>query len=90
MFARGDIVTGVVKDVILVPKDAIDERKGTQSVFTVGPNKTVTRHIVSVIRENRNYVQVQVPTDLQPGDVVVTQGRQNLQQGAKVQIGKGN
>lgn len=88
MFARGEIVTGVAKDIILVPKDAIDERKGTQSVFTVGPTKIATRHIVSVIRENPGYVQVQTPTDLQPGDVVVTGGRQNLQQGSKVQLGK--
>ena len=84
MFARGEIVTGLAKNVLLIPKDAIDDRKGTQSVFTVGPNKKVTRHIVNVIRENRNYVQVQTPTDLQPGDIVVTQGRQNLQQGSKV------
>lgn len=89
MFARGEIVTGVAKDILLVPKDAIDERKGTQSVFTVGPTKTVTRHIVGVIRENRDYVQVRTPTDLNAGDVVVTGGRQNLQQGSKVQVGNG-
>jgi HlyD family secretion protein len=90
MFARGDIVTGTAKGVILVPKDAIDERKGTQSVFTLESNKTVARHIVSVVRENPNYVQVQMPTDLQPGDVVVTQGRQNLQQGSRVQAAGNN
>ena len=89
MFARGEIVTGVASNVLIVPKDAVDERKGTQSVFTVSPNKTVTRHIVNVVRENRNYVQIQIPTDLNPGDVVVTQGRQNLQQGSKVQLGSG-
>lgn len=86
MFARGEIVTGTARSVLLVPKDAIDERKGTQSVFTVGSKKTVTRHIVRVIRENRDYMQIQTPTDLQVGDIVVTQGRQNLQQGIKVQV----
>jgi multidrug efflux pump subunit AcrA (membrane-fusion protein) len=68
----------VSRDVLLVPKDAVDESKGTQSVYTVQPDKTVRRHIVSVIRENRDHVQVQTPTTLKPGDIVVTQGRQNL------------
>lgn len=90
MFARGEIVTGVSRGVLLVPKDAIDESKGTQSVFTVQPDKTVRRHVVSVIRENRDHVQVQTPTDLKPGDIVVTQGRQNLRnvpKEAKVLVG---
>jgi RND family efflux transporter MFP subunit len=85
MFARGNIITGISRNAILIPKDAIDERKGTQSVFTVSADKTVKRHIVNVIRENRFYVEVQAPTDLQVGDIVVTQGRQNLQGGGKVQ-----
>jgi HlyD family secretion protein len=83
MFARGEIVTGVSRDVLLVPKDAIDEAKGTQSVYTVQRDRTVRRHIVSVIRENRDHVQVQTPTTLKPGDVVVTQGRQNLRNAQK-------
>jgi RND family efflux transporter MFP subunit len=89
MFARGEIITGTARNVLLVPKDAIDERKGTQSVFTVGAKRTVARHIVEVIRENRDYVQIQTPTDLKVGDVVVTQGRQNLQQGTKVLLSNG-
>lgn len=89
MFARGEIVTGTAKDVLLVPKDAIDERKGTKSVFKVASDNKVTRHIVNVIRENRDYVQVQMPTDLSGGDVVVTQGRQNMQQGTKVMLSNG-
>lgn len=85
MFARGSIVTGTQKDILLIPKDAIDNRKGTQSVFTV-ENNTATRHIVNVIRENRHYVQIQTPSKLEAGDTVVTEGRQNLQQGVKVKI----
>lgn len=85
MFARGNIVTDILHNTLLVPKDAIDERKGTQSVFTLSSNNTVKRHIVEVIRENRDFVEIQMPTDLKSGDVVATQGRQNLQDGAKVQ-----
>ena len=86
MFARGEVVTGALKNVLLISKDAIDERKGTQSVFTVKPDGTVKRHIVEVIRENRNYVEIQSPNDLNAGDTVVTQGRQNLQEGTKVHV----
>lgn len=89
MFARGSIVTGTLKDILLVSKDAIDNRKGTQSVFAIKDN-TATRHIVNVIRENRHYVQIQTPTKLEAGDTVVTEGRQNLQQGAKVKIETSN
>ena len=88
MFARGTIVTATSKDVLLVPKEAIDDRKGTLSVFTVGNNNTVTRHIVNVIRENRDYVQIQLSAGVKAGDLVVTEGRQNLQQGLKVRIEK--
>jgi len=86
MFARGEIIIGVEKNIMLVPKDAVDQRKGTQSVFTVGQDKTVKRHIVTVVRENRDYVQIQTPSDLKEGDVVVTEGRQNLQDGTKIQV----
>lgn len=89
MFARGEIVTGISKNILLVPKDAVDERKGTQSVFTVTSNKTVKRHIVTVLRENRNYAQIQTPNDLKLGDIVVTQGRQNLQEGSKIRVENG-
>jgi hypothetical protein len=46
-----------------------------------------------VIRENKDYVQLQTPTDLKIGEMVVTQGRQNmrnLQAGAKVRLGGGD
>lgn len=87
MFARGQIVTGTSVNALLVPKDAVDDRKGTQSVFTTESKNRVKQHIVSVIRENRSYVQVET-TDLKPGDTVVTQGRQNLQDGTKVAVSK--
>lgn len=93
MFARGEIVTGISTGILLVPKDAIDENKGTQSVYTVEPNKTVKQHIVAVIRENDDYVQLQMPTDLKIGETVVTQGRQNmrnLQAGSKVRLDGGD
>jgi cell shape-determining protein MreC len=34
--------------------------------------------------ENSQFAQVEVPGDLKVGDIVVTQGHQNLQEGTKV------
>jgi len=89
MFARGWVTVGFARDVLLVPKDAIDDRKGTKLVFTVDQKKRVAkRHEVRVVRENLNYVQIAQPTDLKLGDVVVTEGRQGLNEGTKVYLGK--
>lgn len=89
MFARGQIVTGTEKNILLVPKDAVDERKGTKSVFSIDSKNTAKRIIIEVLRENRNYVQIQLPTDLKAGDLVATQGHQNLQDGSKVLVSTG-
>ncbi|MCL5104685.1 MAG: efflux RND transporter periplasmic adaptor subunit [Armatimonadetes bacterium] len=89
MFARGEIVTGISSNVLLIPKDSVYESKGTQMVFTLGPKNIVKRHIVTVVRENRHDVEIQTPTTLKAGDVVITQGRQNLQDGVKVLVENG-
>lgn len=104
MFARGEIVVGVGRGVLLVPKDAVEERRGTKMVFTVS-KKTVEiparngkparrqvidvahRHDIDVVHENREFVQVRRPTQLRAGDVVVTRGRQNLQDGTRISVG---
>lgn len=86
MFGSGHIVTGVSKDILLVPKDAIDVRKGTSSVFVVQPDNTVKRVVIEVLRENKEHVQIKTPTELRSGDTVVTEGRQSLQDGNKVQV----
>jgi multidrug efflux pump subunit AcrA (membrane-fusion protein) len=97
MFARGHIVTGVSRDTMLIPKDAVEERRGSKMVFVVetkrevrkGKEKTVSvsrRHDIEVINENTEFVDVKQPVDLKPGDVVVTKGRQNLQEGSKLSI----
>lgn len=87
MFARGDIVTEVNRSILLVPKDAVEDRQGTKMVFTV-ENGKAKRHEVVVLRENRDYAEIALPTGLKVGDTVVTAGRQNLQNGTRVAVGK--
>ena len=43
MFASGEILTGKLRGVVLVPKDAVDDQEGTQSVFIVGQDNTAKR-----------------------------------------------
>ena len=103
MFARGQIVTGVFSNVLLAPKDAIEERYGTKMVFAVETKmvaptsdkntkeptkpKRITvakRHDVRVVRQNRHYVQIEVEDNLGAGDLLVTRGRQNLDDGSVI------
>lgn len=86
MSANGEILTGTARKVLLVSKDAIDERKGIQSVFTVASGKTAKRHQVTVVREDRDFSQIGTPNDLEIGDMVVTEGHNNLQDGTTVEI----
>jgi len=84
MFARGEIVTGLDTNVVLVPKDAIADRRGTKVVFTVEAKNEAKRHDVTVVRENAHYVEISAGDGLDAGDVVVTAGRQNLQDGSVI------
>ncbi|MCE5313569.1 MAG: efflux RND transporter periplasmic adaptor subunit [Armatimonadota bacterium] len=86
MFARGSIVIGMSRSVVLVPKDAIEERKGTKMVFIMNGKDKVKRMDVEVLRENSAYTQIANPEGLNVGDIVVTSGRQNLQDNSKVEI----
>ncbi|WP_319586271.1 efflux RND transporter periplasmic adaptor subunit [uncultured Desulfobulbus sp.] len=86
MSASGEILTGKVRNALLVPKDAVDDQEGTQSVFVVNNDKTVKRRIVSVIRTDRNYAQIGVPAAINVGDAVVTQGRKNVKDGSKIEL----
>lgn len=97
MFARGGIITGYARGVLLAPKDAIEDRKGSKMIFSVeekrviknGKTSTVLvarRHDVNVVRENTEHVQISTPVDLIPGQRVVTEGRQNMDNGVKVSI----
>jgi RND family efflux transporter MFP subunit len=86
MFARGSIITGVDRGVLLVPKDAIEERRGTKMVFVLQPNNTVRREDLTVVQENREHVEAGRGSGLAAGDVVVTRGRQNLQDKSLVKV----
>ncbi len=70
---------------MLVSQDAIENRNGRDVVF-VENDKTVTMVPVTKGMSNENYVEILSPTDLKPGDMVVTSGHENLQDGSKVYV----
>jgi|GEM_PF-736797 len=84
MYVRGSITTGVASQVVMVSKDAVDERRGTKMVFLIEPKNTVKRINVEVVRDDGAMAQIKEPTTLKAGDKVVTTGRQSLQDGSLV------
>ena len=86
MFARGSIITRVDRNVVLVPKDAVEDRRGVKMVFVLKPDNTVRRQDIVIVNENREVVQVAPSSQLKAGDIVVTRGRQNLQDGSLVKV----
>jgi RND family efflux transporter MFP subunit len=89
MFARGEIVIGEHHGCLLVPKESVDEQGGTQSVYVVGTDGVARKLVVSVSRTDSRHAQIETPTSLKVGDRVVTQGLKNIQDGTKVEVGKG-
>lgn len=89
MFASGDIQVDSVNNVLLIPKDAIDDRKGIQSVYTVSKGNKAKRNLVKLLSENTQYVQLDSPNELKVGDTVVTQGHTNIEDGTLLELNSG-
>jgi HlyD family secretion protein len=85
MFATGEISAGSIHNVMLVPKDAVNDQEGTQSVFAITKEMIAKKEIVNIVRTDRNFAQISEGSGLKVGDVVATQGRKNLQDGKKVE-----
>lgn len=88
MFANGKIVIGDITNALLVSKDAVNDQEGTQSVYVVD-SRTAKKKTVTVIRSDRNYAQIDENSAVKAGDMVVTQGRKNIQDGSKLELSKG-
>ncbi|MEN6520014.1 MAG: efflux RND transporter periplasmic adaptor subunit [Armatimonadota bacterium] len=84
MFGRGSIVTSANTNVVLIPQDAIEERDGKTVVFTLKGN-TAKMHTIVKGLSNSQFVEAVPPSDISAGDVVITAGHENLQDGAKVE-----
>ena len=82
MFARGEILVDVHRNVVLIPKDAILMQDGKQVVFIV--KEGVARR-VGVQTGYINGTDAEV-RGIPPGAQVVVQGQENLRDGDKVRV----
>jgi membrane fusion protein, multidrug efflux system len=81
-FVNVHLLVNTLKNVVLVPTTAI--LRGSQGiyVYSVLPDKTVKVRSVTISEANGNITGIS--SGLNPGDVVVTDGQDKLQDGSKV------
>ncbi len=81
-FVNVHLLVNTLKNVVLVPTTAI--LRGSQGiyVYSVSPDKTVKVRAVTISEANGNTTGIS--SGLNPGDVVVTDGQDKLQDGSKV------
>ena len=85
-YVRGEIQR-VEENALVVPRSAVLPNESREfKVFTVANNRAVT-HTVKVGAENPREIQV-IADDLHPGDLVVTVGNYELEDGMAVEIKK--
>jgi multidrug efflux system membrane fusion protein len=83
-FVNVHLLLEVRKNNTVVPAAAIQRGPSGTYVFTVKPDKTAQMRPVTVPFSQGNYSAVS--QGIQPGDVVVTDGQDKLQEGTKVEI----
>jgi len=85
MIARVSIKTGVIKQAVLVPAEAIVERYGKNCVYVVNNGIAVEKEI-GTGRTSGNLIQI--VDGVRPGDQVLTVGQFNVQDGSPVRINR--
>ena len=85
-FVNARLLIDTRRNVVIIPAAAIQRSPDTTFVYVVKPDSTVeVRNIVSTLTEGD---QAGIDSGLVQGDVVVTDGVDKLQPGAKVTVGK--
>jgi multidrug efflux system membrane fusion protein len=82
-FVNMHLLVDTKKNVVLVPTTAILRGPQGTYVFAVGADNKVKIHILTLAETNGNITGV--TSGLNPGDVVVTDGQDKLQDGSKVE-----
>ena len=82
-FVNVHLLVDTKKNVVLVPTTAILRGPQGTYVFAVGTDNKVKIHIVTLAEANGNITGIS--SGLNPGDVVVTDGQDKLQDGSKVE-----
>ncbi len=83
MFARGEIVLRESPDAVVVPKDVLIEQEGAFVAYVVENGAAVRRSVLTGIVTTE---QVEVLEGIADGEQVVLSGKENLSDGAAVQV----
>ena len=88
MFAKGRISTGTTKDILLVPNSAIITKNGSDFVYkSMDKNTRVEQCTVNVVNSDNNNSQIELlKNTLEPGDFIVTVGKENLADESKIYL----
>jgi len=86
MFGRFNVIYGEHKDVMTVPRTAIQDLDGVQSVYTVLNDKAVKVIITTGYENDGN---TEITSGLNSDQAVVTLGQAGLRIGSKVQVSEG-
>ncbi len=82
-FVNVHLLVDTKKNVVLVPTTAILRGPQGTYVFAVGADNNVKIHVVTLAEANGNITAIS--SGLNPGEVVVTDGQDKLQDGSKVE-----
>lgn len=83
MFVETRIVTGVKKDVLVIPRRAVLFKQNKTYVFVLNRNQASQREVTLGITEED---QVEVLSGLTEGDVIVEVGVESLKDGERVEV----
>ena len=87
-FVNMHLLVDTRKNLVLAPTTAVVRGAQGTYVFVVGPDSKVKIHNVTLAETTGNVTGV--TSGLNPGDVVVTDGQDKLQDGSKVETRQGN
>jgi HlyD family secretion protein len=81
MFAAVRIQTQRKNDVVLVPKDAVVQRTGKTQIYVVENGRAKAIDVSGGLSDDKN---VEVPSGVNPGDLVIVQGQSTVNDGDAV------
>ena len=85
-FVNARLLVNSVHDAVLIPSAAIQHSPQSAFVYVVKPDNTVEVRNVKI--QGSEDSQTAIASGLSPGETVVTEGVDKLQQGAKVALGR--
>lgn len=88
MFARGTIVLSTHSDALLVPRDAVLDNNGKTGRVFIDANGIAEERTVRL--GFANYRRVEVTSGLRHGDLVITTGQAELEDGDRIQTSGGS